>query len=91
MFLCLEERKKSYRSILIFRNNSEKNVYIKKIILESASRHELLIGRSFAKTVWMWNLLQIVFPVDFLKTKQTSEICSHLSEKGPNWQVFCAR
>ena len=43
----------------------------KKIILESASRHELLIGRSFAKTVWVWNLLQIVFPVDFLKTNLT--------------------
>ena len=73
MFLCLEERKKSYRSILIFRHKSEKNV--KKIIFESASRHELLIGRSFAKTVWVWNLLQI-------------EISSHLSEKGPNGSFF---
>ena len=43
----------------------------KKIILESASRHELLIGRSFAKTVSVWNLLQIVFPVAFMKTNLT--------------------
>ena len=31
----------------------------------------MLIGRIFAKTVWVWNLLQIVFPVDFLKTNLT--------------------
>ena len=43
----------------------------KKIILESASRQELLIGRSFAKTVSVWNLLQIVSPVDFMKTNLT--------------------
>ena len=61
----------------------------KKIILESASRHELLIGRSFAKTVSVWNLLQIVFPVDFMKTNLTK--FAVIEWKRPKRQVFCAR
>ena len=49
----------------------KERLHKKKFFLESASRQELLIGRGFAKTVWVWNLLQIVFPVDFLKTNLT--------------------
>ena len=57
MFLCLEEKKKIISINPNFQAQKWKERLLKKIILESASRHELLIDHSFAKTVWVWKLL----------------------------------